>query len=247
MARVGKIARLPEAVREELNKRLRGGQLGPQVLPWLNGLSEVRAVLQEFFSGQNINAQNLSDWRNGGYREWEEKGDRRYQRLERIKELSAMSMKLAQANGGNLSEGAASILGGSILEVLEQLEDFRNAIPRTDEGSTAEAIGAEKIKAMAESIDALTNAVARIRRGDHDKEVLRQNDLKLKQKDEELALAREKFQRDTAALFIKWCEDKRALEAATGGGDNSEKIERLGQLMFGEDWRPQNSQKETKA
>jgi hypothetical protein len=231
MARIGKIARLPENIREELNKRIRGGQLGPQLLPWLNGLAEVRGVLTEFFNGQDISAQNLSDWRNGGYAEWEERQERSYVRVERIRELSRMSMKLAMANGGNLSEGAASILGGSILELLEQVEELKSST-EGNEGNEG------RIKAAAEALDSLTNAVARLRRGDHDAKMLQQNDKRLEQKDKDLALAEKKFQRETCSLFIKWCEDQRALEAATGTGDNSAKIERLGQLMFGEDWKP---------
>jgi DNA repair ATPase RecN len=50
-------------------------------------------------------------------------------------------------------------------------------------------------------------------------------------------LARQKFQRDTCELFLRWQADQRALEiAASGGLLQSEKIERLGQLMFGDDW-----------
>ena len=33
---VGKIARLPVEIREELNRRLENGQGGPEILPWLN-------------------------------------------------------------------------------------------------------------------------------------------------------------------------------------------------------------------
>lgn len=45
MARTGKIARFPIAVREELNTRMRDGQTGLEILPWLNALSEVQTVL----------------------------------------------------------------------------------------------------------------------------------------------------------------------------------------------------------
>lgn len=46
-----------------------------------------------------------------------------------------------------------------------------------------------------------------------------------------------RFQRETCRLFIQWAENEEARKTALGGGDNSEKIERLGQLMFGEGWR----------
>lgn len=52
-----------------------------------------------------------------------------------------------------------------------------------------------------------------------------------------LALEQAKFRRETCALFLKWAEDKRAQEIAAGAASNSTKIEQLGQLMFGEDWK----------
>ena len=68
--RHGKIARLPLAIREQLNRRLQNGELSPALLPWLNQLPEVNSVLTEFFAGQPISRQNLSEWRQGGYRDW---------------------------------------------------------------------------------------------------------------------------------------------------------------------------------
>lgn len=50
-------------------------------------------------------------------------------------------------------------------------------------------------------------------------------------------LARQKFQRDTCELFLKWNEDVRAQEIAAAPSDNAAKIEALGRIMFGEGWR----------
>lgn len=66
----GKIARLPYAIRTELNTRLRDGQTGPEILAWLNDLPAVRKRMGELFSGKAVSLQNLSEWRRGGYREW---------------------------------------------------------------------------------------------------------------------------------------------------------------------------------
>lgn len=52
-----------------------------------------------------------------------------------------------------------------------------------------------------------------------------------------LALEQQKFQRVTCELFLKWFEDKLARDIASGSSSNSEKINKLGELMFGEDWR----------
>lgn len=49
-------------------------------------------------------------------------------------------------------------------------------------------------------------------------------------------LARQKFQRDTCNLFLKWNEDSRAQEIAASSGSNADKIEALGHIMFGDEW-----------
>jgi hypothetical protein len=49
-------------------------------------------------------------------------------------------------------------------------------------------------------------------------------------------LDREKYQRDTCKLFLKWFADEQAKSIVSGGGTNAEKIEALGRKMFGEDW-----------
>jgi hypothetical protein len=37
---------------------------------WLNGLPEVRDTIELHFDARPINEQNLSDWKQRGYREW---------------------------------------------------------------------------------------------------------------------------------------------------------------------------------
>jgi len=70
VACTGKIARLPHDLRAQLNSRLQDGQLGPQILPWLNSLPQVQALLAQDFHALPISQQNLSNWRQGGYQEW---------------------------------------------------------------------------------------------------------------------------------------------------------------------------------
>ena len=68
--RNGKIARLPLAIREELNARLRNGDNGNKLIVWLNGLTEAQAVLASEFDGKPLCKQNLSRWRKGGFADW---------------------------------------------------------------------------------------------------------------------------------------------------------------------------------
>lgn len=71
MTRNGKIARLPKDIREELNRRLEDGEAGVRLIEWLNGLPEVVKVLAEEFEGVPINDVNLSQWKNGGFLDWQ--------------------------------------------------------------------------------------------------------------------------------------------------------------------------------
>lgn len=56
-------------------------------------------------------------------------------------------------------------------------------------------------------------------------------------KREDLGLQKKRFQRDTCKLFIKWQADEKAKAIVNGASTNAEKIEQLGQAMFGEDWK----------
>lgn len=64
-----------------------------------------------------------------------------------------------------------------------------------------------------------------------------QKDRQLAQKDEDLKIAKAKFRRDTAELFVEWHDNKAAQEIMKSGVSNAEKIEQLGLAMFGEDWK----------
>ena len=66
----GKISRLPAHLREEINLRLFNGQIGRQIVAWLNSLPEVQATMAEFFNGRPIDEGNLSEWRKRSYEVW---------------------------------------------------------------------------------------------------------------------------------------------------------------------------------
>ena len=69
-SRNGKIARLPHKIREQLNHRIQDGEKAKSLAKWLNSLPEVQSILDHHFSGRPINAVNLTEWKNGGYRDW---------------------------------------------------------------------------------------------------------------------------------------------------------------------------------
>jgi hypothetical protein len=92
--RRGKIARLPRAVREQLNVRLDDGLEAAEILPWLNDLPEVRRIIANRFDGVPVSAQNLSGWRQGGFQEWllhRELLDSASQTRENVEELNEVA------------------------------------------------------------------------------------------------------------------------------------------------------------
>jgi hypothetical protein len=88
MTRNGKIARLPHQIRHKLNTRLQNGDLGKDLVDWLNSLPETQKLLAAEFNSHFISEQNLSEWRQGGYPEWQRQQEVR-DRLESFIDLSA--------------------------------------------------------------------------------------------------------------------------------------------------------------
>src|SRR6266446_2329536 len=68
--RLGKIARLPHQIRNQVNRRLHDGESAQTLLSWLNPLPEVQSVLKAHFGGNPLTKQNVSQWKHHGYREW---------------------------------------------------------------------------------------------------------------------------------------------------------------------------------
>ncbi len=75
-ARNGKIARLPAALRDQLGHRLDDGQPAASILAWLNAQPEAVKILRDQFGGVPVSPQNLSEWRAGGYLDWQRAQER---------------------------------------------------------------------------------------------------------------------------------------------------------------------------
>jgi len=68
---IGKISRLPRAIREQLNRRLQNEEEAKPILEWVNALPEVQSLLAAEFQGRPISKQNLSEWKQNGFRDWQ--------------------------------------------------------------------------------------------------------------------------------------------------------------------------------
>ena len=97
------------------------------------------------------------------------------------------------------------------------------------------------ISGLAAAIKDLTDSLSSLRAGDHDKIKLGQNEKKLAQRDEMIALEREKFQRDTAEIALKVLKDDRAKQIEASVGTNADKIDLMGRHIFGELWKARSA------
>jgi hypothetical protein len=134
MTRVGKVARLPKVVRDELNRRLDNNEQGKRLVKWLNSLPEVQAVTKAEFGGKPIREQNLSEWKQGGYRDWQ----KHQERHEFVRELTGEAKDLESAAGAvPLSSGLSTLLlveiAQAVRDALEETADAATRLERLEE------------------------------------------------------------------------------------------------------------------
>jgi hypothetical protein len=170
MTRNGKIARLPQPIREQINRRLQNGEEGKQIAEWLNTLPEVRAVMEAEFDGQPINETNVSNWKQGGYRDWEAQQEA----MEAVRRFGADAAELNQAAGGQLADQLAICLTARIAVALQQ-----------------PALGGDDPAAQLQRLRQLCADLVALRKGDHNAQWLRiereKLDLDLRRYNEETA------------------------------------------------------------
>ena len=245
MTHQGKIGILPQAIREELNLRLLDGQSGRKILPWLNSLPEVKRLLAENAEGLNVTDSNLSSWRQKGYAAWL----RRREHIASLKEMSTFACQLSKSAGGTLTEGAAAILSGRIMEVLEGVQELSTTStesttstpstdPHSDKNESPEQ-KATRVAALAQSIKDLTDALATLRVGDQNNRRLAQNDKRLALDAKKVDIAGRELVMSEEEHQVKFCEGYLAQRAnadaaaiAESSAPTPEKIQRLRKVFF---------------
>jgi len=175
--RNGKIARLPLAIRWQLNQRLQDGQPGQQLVQWLNGLPEVQVVIAAQFDGQPIGEKNLSRWKNGGYQSWAEE----QKTMEEVAALFEQSNGLQEAAQDGLTDRLALVLAAKMAAELNRLDSVPD--------------GESKSRKWRE----LLAGLAVLRRGEFHLE-------RLRLERERIALRRELGQKKDEAAFWQWAE-----------------------------------------
>jgi hypothetical protein len=202
--RLGKIAQCPRVIRQGICERLDDGVQGRDILSWANAQGEVQRLIAEKWEGEPLNDNNLSQWFKGGFQDW-----RRDQvRIEETTAKAELSLRLAKAAGGSIAEGAVAVAAGKIMTELEGAE------------------GDELVK--------LAAGAATLRTAELNKDRITLGRARVDQRAEVIALARQRFERDTAEMFLKFYTDKKAIEIAESGERKEIKMDQLMALMFGQ-------------
>jgi hypothetical protein len=121
VTRIGKIGRLPKAIREELNRKLDDGAAGPPLLEWLNALPGVQLVLRDQFDSQPISEQNLSAWRLGGFLDWERNQEARVLARALLEETDAMD---DEGNDTLLSDRFSALMAITLARLIREVMTF---------------------------------------------------------------------------------------------------------------------------
>jgi hypothetical protein len=120
------------------------------------------------------------------------------------------------------------------------LEQLKTEVPGISEAQLEE-VGSKLFTTLAiRQQDAATFVRIRAARthAELEKAKLALRERELNRQDESLALEKEKFKRETCEMVIKYAEDARAKEIVNSSATHSDKLNRLGQLMFPDDWKP---------
>lgn len=202
--RKGKIARLPKVIRDQVNARLADNQPASVILPWVNELPEVKAILAEHFAGEPISDQNLSAWRTGGFAEWMKNS---YE-IEQTRKRAAHALELVKAGGFNISDGMAAILAGEILEEWEAASDE-------------------------EDKDAAIKKLLALRAGDHTRASLELQSKKLDLESKKHGLNEKKFKVLAVKKFMEWAQSPKASAILNSGKPKEVQMDLLHELLWG--------------
>lgn len=215
-----KISRLPPDVRLQINQRIAGHESGTVLLKWLNAHPQVQAVLDAEFDGAPVTFQNLSDWRASGYAEW-------LAYANQIGSASVLADKLyalADAAFGRLGKGVVAKLAGDMMTYMEC----------PDEQVEIVVDGKKKLiaKPTAEKLELQAKVTTAIMDAEQEEQKIALKERALDIEEGKLALLMQRASETMLALL----QEKRAQRIADGKGSNADKIESLGEIMFGDLW-----------
>src|ERR1700722_11696466 len=206
MSRTGKIARLPKEIREQLNHRLEDGETGGELASWLNGLPECQEMLAEKFGGRPINEGNISEWRLGGYEDWQRGGAAR----ERLQGLLERAETLDDvADGDEIGDRLGTLVAAELADAIAKLEEITDANERW------------------RRLQEISRELSRLRREDHHGRRLciaqERGENELEDKSEEEEKAAKKEQKEKLLGIFHGVQGIGPMEQILGGGEYGKK------------------------
>lgn len=144
-ARKGKIARLPHTIRHEINTRLRDGNVGTEILDYVNSLPDVQSILADQFGGEPIKPQNLTDWRQGGYQDWLCNQDQ----YEEARKTTDNAQYICSSLGLDPSDALSVIITGHLVKLLSgeaSLDDLSKLGPLFNAVTNVKKVGLDQRK-----------------------------------------------------------------------------------------------------
>jgi len=207
MTRTGKIARLPREVRDQLNRRLSDGEQQSRLVDWLNSLPEVQAVLKADFDERPVSEQNLSEWKQGGYRDWV----LQQEALDFVRHMDADADELNQASKVRLTDLLTQRLAARYVIAAQ-------ALGRPNED------GEIDLKLLRE----LCGDIVALRKGDHSAE-------RLRLERERLDFERDQLRELREEEFREWAREHRdeVCEGYMIPEERNERINRVRRRVFG--------------
>jgi hypothetical protein len=180
----------------------------------------VRQTLVEGFGGVAISKQNLSEWRAGGFAEWQA----RQETLLQARELAADAKEIMAATDGRLTDHLATVLAVRYAALLqgwngELTEEFRREL-RTLHGMCQDFV--------------------ELRRGDH-------SGARLKMEQERLEREREKTEEEVIAHFQRWVKNPAVRDAVCQNYVSPEEREARLSEIFGLEPKPAKTAEEKAA
>lgn len=209
----GKIARLPNDIREELNRRLLDDQAASDILPWLNELPAVKRILDAKFHGKPIKRQNLDYWRRTGYQFWLQQE----QAFLAIYRISREARSVTQADCQALARGTATVVASRLFQLVQSANSEKYTI---------------------DDYKKIVGTVKPVLTGEHNVIRLKHEYERFRQRERFLILMRDKQQRDVVAIGRRLLGDERAKQVEAAPIDNAAKIELIGLNLYGELWEP---------
>lgn len=130
-----------------MNRRLEDGEPGPQLLAWLNANPVAQEILVRDFGRREISEQNLSEWRQDGFKDWQ----RHQEACDHVRRLADCAEALGEvAEGSHITDRLATVFAVELFKLIEH---------RLEQGGDEQ----ERIRCLREGL----REIRLLRRGDH--------------------------------------------------------------------------------